>query len=128
MVAEFQELKYGNFVIVGDDYLRYCIDSFKYRISDGNKTVYESESPISLEELFHYLEQEKIKLTKAFLTKMLKEWSLSTYDEEGKYVLFPSPLLSCLQDFLEIGEEKEVYYLYQNQWVELNSDASQLIN
>ena len=128
MVAEFQELKYGNFVIVGDDCLRYRIDSFKYRISDGDKTVYESESPISLEELFRYLEQEKIKLTKAFLTKMLKEWLLSTYDEEGKYVLFPSPLLSCLQGFLEIGEEKEVYYLYQNQWMELNSDASQLIN
>lgn len=128
MVAEFQELKYENFVIVGDDYLRYCIDSFKYRISNGDKTVYESESPISLEELFHYLEQEKIKLTKAFLTKMLKEWSLSTYDEEGKYILFPRPLLSCLQGFLEIGEEKEVYYLYQNQWMELNSDASQLIN
>lgn len=108
------------FVLIGDDYQKYCVDAEEYIITDekGND-CYTSNVPITFEELIEFISENKV-LSKNYISVVMKKWRIQTKDTNGNTVLFPISILNALQGFVEFGEEKIPCFLMQGEWYCLN--------
>ncbi len=116
------------FCIIGDDYTKYCIGASEYIIcDDANNEYYTSENPITLFEIIEQMREDK-KLSKSYVSNVLKKWTISTKSEDGSPVLYPIPLFRALQGFVEYGEDNIPCYLMQGDWYCFNQRYIQMLS
>lgn len=109
-----------NFVLVGDDYQKYCVDAEEYIITDEmGDDCYTSNVPITFKELFEFITEDK-ELSKNYISIVMKKWKIQTKNSGGNTVLFPIPIFNALQGFVEFGEKKIPCFLMQGEWYCLN--------
>ena len=105
--------KLDNFLLIGDNYLDYCIGANKYIVSDlENKVVYESDVPITIDAIFENCLPEKITKTSV---DMLLKYTLSV-SNDNDITLFPTKLKQCLQGHIE-DENKVPFFLFNGNWL-----------
>lgn len=116
------------FVLIGDDYQKYCIDAAEYIIIDENGTdCYTSDERITFEELIDFAAGNK-SLTKTRIFTVLKNWKVQTNDANGNVVLYPIPIINALQGFVELGEKNIPCFLAQGDWFCLNARYIDILN
>lgn len=102
--------------LIGDDYAKYCVGASEYVIQDDKQEDYfTSENPILFKEIIEQI-REKKKLSKTFLEKVLRKWTISTSSIDGKKVLYPISIFNALQGFVEYGEKGIPCFLMQGEW------------
>ena len=112
---DFQQKKYKNFQLIGDDFIKYEVDSAEYLIRNEKGEEYGSDTPISLEEIFEELLDET-RISKALIGRMLKKWTLETRDANGQRVIYPRRIEQCLQGYLYYEPKQTMCYLIQGDW------------
>lgn len=116
------------FVVIGDDYQKYCIDADEYIIIDENGIdCYTSNERITFEELIDFAAGDK-SLTRTRIFTVLKNWKVQTKDANGNVVLYPIPIINALQGFVEFGEKKIPCFLTQGDWFCLNTRYIDILN
>lgn len=119
---------FEKFVLIGDDYQKYCIDAAEYIIIDENGTdCYTSDERITFEELIDFAAGNK-PLTKTRIFTVLKNWKVQTNDANGNVVLYPIPIINALQGFVELGEKNIPCFLAQGDWFCLNARYIDILN
>lgn len=108
-----------NFQLVGDDYLAYytTADETVIYTENGPQDAYCTWSgPITIQDIFAVFAEDEKRLSKAFMQKFLKKWTLCTKDAEGNEKVHPVPILKAMQGIIEYGENKRPCYLFRGQW------------
>ena len=59
---------------------------------------------------------------------MLKNWTISTLDNAGNFILFPIQIFDAIQGFVEFGEKKQPCYLFNGQWYVFDSKFSDILD
>lgn len=59
---------------------------------------------------------------------MLKNWTISTVDNAGNFILFPIQIFDAIQGFVEFGEKKQPCYLFNGQWYVFDSKFSDILD
>lgn len=119
---------FEKFVLIGDDYQKYCVDAAEYIIIDENGTdCYTSDERITFEELIDFAAGNK-SLTKTRIFTVLKNWKVQTNDANGNVVLHPIPIINALQGFVELGEKNIPCFLAQGDWLCLNERYIDILN
>lgn len=113
--------------LIGDDYAKYCVGASEYVIQDDKQEDYfTSENPILFEEILEQIKEE-YNLSKTFLEKVLKKWTISTSSIDGKMVLYPISIFNALQGFVEYGEKRIPCFLMQGEWYCFNDRYTELL-
>lgn len=116
-----------NICLIGDDYSKYCVGASEYIIQNEEREEYfTSESPITFEEILKQIKEDK-KLSKTFLEKVLKKWTISTASLDGKQVLYPMSIFNALQGFVEYGEKRIPCFLMQGEWYCFNDRYTEVL-
>lgn len=120
--------KTSNFVITGDDYTVFITGSSKYVVKDttSQKIIIDKEEPVQFSEIIDILKQKS--LSKTSISHMLKKWEIATYDNSGNPVLYPIPLYDAIQGFIEYGEDRIPFYLFNGQWYVFDSQFAKILN
>lgn len=103
--------KLENFQLVGDDYLHYytTADESVICTENGDQDVYYTCSgPLTIQDVFAAFAEDEKKLSKAFMQKFLKKWTLCTKDFEGNERMHSIPILNAMQGILEYGEKRDL--------------------
>lgn len=108
------------FVLIGDDYQKYYVDSEEYIITDetGND-CYTSDVPITFKELIEFIKEDR-ELSRNYISIVMKKWRIQTKDSSGNTLLFPISIFNALQGFVEFGEKRIPCFLMQGEWYCLN--------
>lgn len=116
------------FVLIGDDYQKYCVDADEYIIIDetGND-CYTSNEPITFEELIDFVSEDRA-LSKTRISTVMKKWKIQTKDTSGNMVLYPISIFNALQGFVEFGEKKIPCFLMQGEWYCLNMKYTSILD
>ena len=112
---DFQQKRYENFQLIGDDFIRYIVDSAEYLIRNEKGEEYCSNEPISLKEIFEDILVET-RISKVLIERMLKKWTLETRDENGLRIIYPRRIEQCLQGHLYYEPKQTMCYLIQGNW------------
>lgn len=108
------------FVLIGDDYQKYCVDAEEYIITDETGTdCYTSDVPITFKELIEFISEDK-ELSRNYISIVMKKWKIQTKDSSGNTLLFPVSIFNALQGFVEFGEQRIPCFLMQGEWYCLN--------
>lgn len=108
------------FVLIGDDYQKYCVDAEEYIITDETRTdCYTSDVPITFKELIEFITEDR-ELSRNYISIVMKKWRIQTKDSSGNTLLFPISIFNALQGFVEFGEKKIPCFLMQGEWYCLN--------
>lgn len=111
---------FDKFVLIGDDYQKYCVDAGEYIIIDETgMECYTSNEPITIDELIDFVSEGK-ELSKNYISTVMKKWRIQTKDTNGNVVLYPISIFNALQGFVEFGESKIPCFLMQGEWYCLN--------
>lgn len=106
----------ANFQLIGDDYIKYCVDAYEYIIkNERGEDIFTNNEPIFYKDFLDFI-YENEKMTKASVERILKKWTISTKDDIGNDIMFPKSIFSSLQGFIEYGNEKIPCFLIQGQW------------
>lgn len=108
--------EFDKFVLIGDDYQKYCVDAEEFIVTDERGTeCYTSNVPITFKELVDFIGEDR-ELSKNYISTVLKKWKIQTKDTNGKMILFPISIFNALQGFVEFGEERIPCFLMQGEW------------
>lgn len=128
LIRNLQEEKVENFMLVGDEYENYFVNADKYIIlTQDDETYISCTEPITIFDLFQKLKENDVKLTKSFLTTLLKHWKISTLDNSGNEVLFPLSIFDALQGFVEYSEKRMFCYLFNGNWYVFDKTYDKLL-
>lgn len=107
--------EYDRFILAGDDYTVFYTGADRYVVADENgEVVIDQSTPIQFDEIMQKLSSRKI--TKTSLRTMLKQWTLSTFDNSGNPVILEKRVFDGIQGFVEYGTKNTPYYLFNGQW------------
>lgn len=118
--------KFNYFMLTGDDYTAFLTCANKYIIRDEqtDEILIESEDAITFLDIIALL----INKNKSTFKKMLKNWTISTLDNAGNFILFPIQIFDAIQGFVEFGEKKQPCYLFNGQWYVFDSKFSDILD
>ena len=118
--------KFNHFMLTGDDYTAFLTCANKYIIRDEqtDEILIESEDAITFLDIIALL----INKNKSTFKKMLKNWTISTLDNAGNFILFPIQIFDAIQGFVEFGEKKQPCYLFNGQWYVFDSKFSDILD
>ncbi len=118
--------KFNHFMLTGDDYTSFLTCANKYIIRDEqtDEILIESEDAITFLDIIALLTNKN----KSTFKKMLKNWTISTIDNAGNFILFPIQIFDAIQGFVEFGEKKQPCYLFNGQWYVFDSKFSDILN
>lgn len=118
--------KFNHFMLTGDDYTSFLTCANKYIIRDEqtDEILIESEDAITFLDIIALLTNKN----KSTFKKMLKNWTISTIDNAGNFILFPIQIFDVIQGFVEFGEKKQPCYLFNGQWYVFDSKFSDILN
>lgn len=109
------------FVLIGDDYQKYCVDAEEFIITDElGAECYTSNVPITFKELVEFIAEDR-ELSRHYISIVMRKWRIHTKDTSGNILLFPIPIFSALQGFVEFGEKRIPCFLMQGEWYCLNT-------
>lgn len=117
MVDSLLAGEYDRFVLVGDEYEEYYLDSERYRIyrEDGS-TFLDTLEPITVERIFTELTTDGTRISRTRIKNILRRWRVETLDNNGNPKLYDRPLFSTMQGFVEYGEANLPCYLISGNW------------
>ncbi len=120
---------FSNFLLVGDEYEKYVVNSDIYRILSADEKVFlKQETPITISDIFEELEKRNSRISKSLIYEILKKWKVETLDHLGNYLLQPTKLIDTLQGFIEFGYTNELIYLINGEWYIFDKNYSKLLN
>ncbi|MBR4636467.1 MAG: TIGR04141 family sporadically distributed protein [Clostridia bacterium] len=129
MVSDFAEGDLSRFMLVGDEFEQYYINSSRYIIKDNDDAILiDQVEPIDLPTVFALLSADGKKVSKTNVKIMLKQWQLSTEDNSGNITLFPISIFDALQGFVEFGETKAPCYLFNGSWYVFDNQYDALLS
>ena len=109
------------FELIGDDYQKYCVDAEEYIITDERGSdYYTSDVPITFEELIEFITEDR-KLSRNYISTVMRKWRIQTKDSSGNTLLFPISIFNALQGFVEFGKKEIPCFLMQGEWYCLNT-------
>ncbi|WP_409968818.1 DUF6119 family protein [Bengtsoniella intestinalis] len=109
---------YNNFILVGDDYQSYYLNASTYCLIDeqaGEKLIEQSE-PILFKDVIEKVKQSRYGLTISSLTRMLKKYSIETYDNVGNVILYRISLFNSIQGHIDFGANNIPCFLFNGTW------------
>lgn len=116
------------FVLIGDDYQKYCVDAEEFVITDEmGIDCYTSNVPITFEELIEFITEDR-ELSRNYISIVMKKWKIQTKDTSGNTILFPISIFNALQGFVEFGEKKIPCFLMQGEWYCLNTRYTSILD
>ena len=113
MMNDLLEKKKENFILVGDEYSKYCIGGNNYIITDENDSiVYQSDRMITIDDIFDNCLPQNI--TKSSIERIMK-FNLSVKNDSD-YVMFPIKIKNCIQGHIE-NEEGIPFFIFNGSWL-----------
>ncbi len=129
LIITFKEKKYNSFVLVGDEYENYILNTSKYIIKDSEDKVFlECIEPIKISDIYNKFETDGIRLSQTFIHEFLKKWTVSTEDESGMPILPATKIFEAIQGYLEFGANNEPIYLFYGEWYVFDTKYSTALN
>lgn len=114
--------------LIGDDYLKYCVGASEYIVqNEEHEEYFSSENPITFKIILELIKEDK-KLSRTFVEKVLKKWTISTISSDGKVVLYPISIFNALQGFVEYGEKGIPCFLMQGEWYCFDDRYTELLS
>lgn len=105
---------YDNFILVGNDYMEYCIGGASYIIEDVNgNCILKKDTFITMSDIYEKCLPQKV--TKSSVENILK-CTLSVYDSDNKVILYPTKIKECIQGFVE-SDDKIPFLLFSGKWL-----------
>lgn len=127
LVEVLSQNDFDRFVLTGDDYTSFYTCADKYILkNDENEIIIEQETPIEFKDVMQQIPNGKY--TKTALTTILKKWTISTQNNEGKYVLYPLEIIDAIQGFVEVGEDNNPCYIFNGNWYVFDEKFSSLLS
>jgi len=129
LIEDFANQKLECFILIGDDYEKYVLNVDRYRVlmDDGNAFL-DKTTPITLIDIFDEILRQKIRLSKNFVSKLLKNWQIETTDKNGNRELYPRNIIDVIQGFVEYGDVKKPCYLINGDWYIFDDVYSDILN
>jgi hypothetical protein len=113
MKKDLIERKITNFILVGDEYSKYCIGGDNYIITDENDSiVFQSNKIITMDDIYDNCLPDTI--TKNSVEKIMK-YKLSV-KSGSDYVMYPAKLKNCIQGHVE-NEEGIPFFIFNGNWL-----------
>ncbi|WP_330656321.1 DUF6119 family protein [Anaerostipes faecalis] len=114
--------------LIGDDYFKYCVGASEYIVqNEEHEEYFSSENPITFKLILELIKEDK-KLSRTFVEKVLKKWTISTISSDGKVVLYPISIFNALQGFVEYGEKGIPCFLMQGEWYCFDDRYTELLS
>lgn len=127
MFEDFSGGDFSRFILVGDDYEQYYSHSSKYVIKDSdNNILIDANEPILFTDIIALLPSKDGKFTKKSIFSMLK-WTISTEDNAGQTIMYPTTVRDAIQGFIEFGETKTPCYLFNGSWFVFDKQYDELL-
>lgn len=127
LIELLQSGNYDNFILIGEDQLKYYIDSHNYCIKNETGTYLKTNTPITISYLFKKINEDGYRMTKSFLKKLLKKWTLCAFDDNGKPTMPLTSIFEALQGFIEYGDYHIHCYLIGGKWCVFDSAYDQIL-
>ena len=117
----------NNFIITGDDYTSYFIEADKYILkNEKGDTIISSLTPIEFVDIIKEIEPKH--LNKSYVEKVLKKWTISTYDNDGNKIIYDEKIINVIQGFIESEVAKRPCYLFNGEWYSFDDTFSKNLN
>lgn len=118
--------EFERFVLTGDDYTTFYTGADKYvlRDEDGNELI-NTTAPILFSQVIDQITNPK--LSKGSICAMLKQWTLSTYDNTGRPIMYRATIFDSIQGFIEFGNDRRPCYLFNGLWYVFDEKFSDLL-
>lgn len=118
--------EFDKFILSGDDYTAFYTDADQYLLLDEDENVLlHQTNPITFFEIIDKIPEHKY--TKSALRKMLKQWTISTYDNVGNPMLYKLNIFDAIQGFIEFGTDNRPCYLFNGQWYVFDEKFSRML-
>lgn len=114
MIQKIQDEDYDSFQLLSDKISEYYFTSYKYRIKEDGKCIFEKDSPIELKDIVNLIKNENGKLYKTRINQMLYNFELETLNENGEIIIYPEKIFDLLRGTIE--DEKHCFYLLNGAW------------
>lgn len=88
----------------------------------------ESDTPITLDDIFNEISRQNIPVSNSFISRLLKGWQVETRDRYGNRELYPQNVINTLQGFIEYGTERRPCYLINGEWYVFDEVYSNLLD
>lgn len=130
LIKDFSAGDFSKFVLVGDDYEQYYLNASKYTIisTEDGAVLLDKNEPITITDLAELVKNKDGKITKTAVIRMLKQWEISTEDNNGNALLYPVPIYDAIQGFIEYGEENVPCYLFNSNWYVFDKQYEAILN
>lgn len=118
--------EFDRFILTGDDYTAFYTGADKYVLTNEEGTVLlEQTAPFTFMDVISQIPNPK--LPKGALRTMLKQWTISTFDNSGRQILYNLRVFDAIQGFIEFGEGNRPCYLFNGLWYVFDEKFSHLL-
>lgn len=115
LLQTLYDKQFGRFILTGDDYTAFYTGADQYVLSDEKgQELLRQTYPITFTDVISFVPEQKF--TKTALRTMLKQWSISTFDNVGTPILYKLSIFDAIQGFVESGEKNVPCYLFNGLW------------
>lgn len=115
LLQTLSDKEFDRFILTGDDYTAFYTGADQYVLADetGQELIRQA-NPITFTDVVSLIPGQKY--TKTALRTMLKQWSISTFDNVGTPILYKLSVFDAIQGFIEFGERGMPCYLFNGLW------------
>lgn len=115
LIATLLNEEFEKFAITGDDYTTYYTGADRYILYNekGDELLNQSE-PITFLEVVNQIPKDKY--SKSAFRRMLKEWTISTTDNNGTPIIYKLTVFGAMQGFVEYGKIQRPCFLFNGLW------------
>lgn len=115
LITTLKDGKIGQFLITGNDYTAYYTEADEYVLTNNKgKELIRRAEPIEFSDVIGLIPEDK--RSNAAIKDMLKSWTIMALKDDGGLVLQQTKLMDALQGFVECGENKDPYILFNGSW------------
>lgn len=104
----------------------FCITEYNFGDADF-LAKFGIKPNITFKIILELIKEDK-KLSRTFVEKVLKKWTISTISSDGKVVLYPISIFNALQGFVEYGEKGIPCFLMQGEWYCFDDRYTELLS
>ncbi len=118
--------EFDRFILTGDDYTAFYTGADRYVLTNEEDTVLlEQPAPFTFVDVISQIPNPKH--PKSALRTMLKQWTISTFDNSGQQILYNLSVFDAIQGFIEFGESNRPCYLFNGLWYVFDEKFSRLL-
>lgn len=129
LISDFADGDFSRFTLIGDDYEQYYVNASRYLLVDTETqaVLLEKDEPIIIDDVVELAKNKDGKITKTSINKMLKHWEISTFDNNGNAILYPTSIVDAIQGFIEFGSSNLPCYLFNHNWYVFDKQYESLL-